>query len=54
MGFDSMPKLAVKILHYLLGFELGFLQGFDHKNGPAVLLIYLGIVKRKVNKPAIP
>ena len=39
---------------YLPGFEQGFWQGFDHRNIPTVLDIYLGFAKREVNIPAIP
>ena len=52
MGFDSMPKLALAFK--LTEFECGFWQGFDHKNVPVLLGIFLGFAKRQVNIPAIP
>ena len=39
---------------FISEFEQRLWQGFDHKNVPAVLGIYLGFAKRKVNIPAIP
>ena len=48
-AFGFMPKLAELISE--LPAER---QGFDHRNVLAVLDIYLGFAKRKVNIPAIP
>ena len=53
-GFDSMPKLTLKVCIYLPGFEQGFLQSFYYKSVPTMQGIYLDFGKRKVNIPAIP
>ena len=50
-AFNSMPKPARGIDIYLLGFEQGFWQGFDHKNIPVVLGIYPGFAKKKSISP---
>ena len=52
-AFDSHAQTA-KVFHICMsGFEQAFLQGFDHKNVPAVLGIYPGFAKRKVNSSAV-
>ena len=49
-AFGFMPKLAGLISELPVENE----QGFDHRNVPALLDIYPGFAKRKVNIPAIP
>ena len=54
MGLLILMPRRPRLFHICMpGFEQDFLQGFDHKNIPAVLGTYPSFTKRKVNISAV-